>query len=323
MDAVHLMRAATGRDRIIKVEGCYHGHHDSVQVSVLPDADQVGPADRPHRVAGNTGIPSQILDLVCVVPFNDLAAVERVLDKFPREVAGMILEPIMMNAGVIHPQPGYLAGLRDLLHRHDALLTFDEVKTGLTTGPGGVTRRSGVTPDLGCLAKALGGGVSSAAIGGCAEVMAMIGDGRYEQVGTFNGNPLAMAAARAMLTEVLTTEAYDHLERLRQRMVDGVEAVISEHQLPWRVITAGAKGCIAFGPGEIHNYRDFLTTDERYGHAHWLVQHNGGVFLPPWGKVEQWLISVQHTDAEIDRFVANVERFAGLLTSSGTPKPPG
>src|SRR6478752_466326 len=210
MDAVHLVRAATGRDRILKVEGCYHGHHDSVEVSVLPEADDpIGPPDRPRRVPDNTGIPAAIMDLVTVVPFNDLEAVERALLRHRDQVAGMILEPIMMNAGIIHPVDGYLAGLRDLLHRHGPLLVFDEVKTGLTVGPGGVTRALGVVPDLVCLAKAMGGGISTAAIGGSEDVMSLITDGRYEQVGTFNGNPLAMAAARAMLTEVLTPSAYD------------------------------------------------------------------------------------------------------------------
>jgi glutamate-1-semialdehyde 2,1-aminomutase len=313
MDAVHLMRAFTGRDLILKLEGGYHGHHDSVQVSVLPDAEDVGPPDRPNRVPGNTGIPRAILDLVVVVPFNDIDAVGRALDEHSGQIAGMILEPIMMNAGIIHPEPGYLAGLRNLLHAHGALLTYDEVKTGLTTGPGGVTRRSGVTPDLVCLAKAMGGGVPTAAIGGRADVMGLIADGVYEQVGTFNGNPLAMAAARAMLTEVVTAEAYDHLEVLRRRMVAGIEAVIEAHGLPWRLITAGAKGCISFSGGPIRNYRDFLGIDDRYGQAHWLIQHNGGVFLPPWGKVEQWLISVQHTEDDVDRFVGNVEHFAQLL----------
>ena len=163
MDAVHLMRAATGRDRILKVEGCYHGHHDSVLVSVLPEPeDDIGPPERPRNVPDNTGIPDAIMGLVTVVPFNDLAAVERALAEHHGQVAGMILEPVMMNAGIIHPVEGYLAGLKELLHRHGALLTFDEVKTGLTVGPGGVTRMTGVTPDLVCLAKALGGGVSTA-----------------------------------------------------------------------------------------------------------------------------------------------------------------
>jgi glutamate-1-semialdehyde 2,1-aminomutase len=317
MDAVHLMRAATGRDRILKVEGCYHGHHDSVQVSVLPESDEIGPSDRPHRVSGNSGIPSAITDLVVVVGFNDLAAVERALEEYPGEIAGMIVEPMMMNAGIIPADPGYLPGLRDLLHAHDALLTFDEVKTGFTTGPGGVTASSGVIPDLVCLAKALGGGISTAAIGGTADVMDLIGDGRYEQVGTFNGNPLAMAATRAALTEVLTAEGYGHLARLSDAMRVGAEKVISEYDLPWHVVSAGAKGCVTFLPDRVRNFRDFLRIDGRLGQAHWLVQHNGHVFLPPWGKVEQWLLSVQHDDDDVERFLGNFAKLAAAVTRYG------
>jgi glutamate-1-semialdehyde 2,1-aminomutase len=317
MDAVHLVRAATGRDRILKVEGCYHGHHDSLEVSVLPEADDpIGPAGRPRGIPDNTGIPAAIMDLVTVVPFNDVEAVERALVEHRGEVAGMILEPIMMNAGIIHPDDDYLAGLRDVLHRHGALLVFDEVKTGLTVGPGGVTRALGVVPDLVCLAKAMGGGVSTAAIGGSAAVMALVTDGRYEQVGTFNGNPLAMAAARAMLTEVLTPSAYQWLDRLTDRMARGLQDVIDRYAVEWRVVTAGAKGCVSFLPQPIHDFRDFLGLDGRFGHAHWLVQHNRGAFLPPWGKVEQWLLSVQHTDEDVDRFVANCEHLASRLTAA-------
>jgi glutamate-1-semialdehyde 2,1-aminomutase len=310
MDMVHLMRAATGRMRILKVEGCYHGHHDSVQVSVLPDGEDIGPVEAPYSVPESAAVPQAMVDLVVVVPFNDLGAVERALTRHHGEIAGMILEPLMMNAGVIHPEPGYLAGLKALLHRHHAILAFDEVKTGLTVGPGGVTAASGVTPDLVSLAKAVGGGVSTAAIGGTAELMGLISDGTYEQVGTFNGNPLAMAAARAMLTQVATDEAYAHLERLRARMATGVEEIIAEHGLPWHVVTAGAKGCIAFRADPIRNFRDFLGVDENLGQAHWLVQHNGGVFLPPWGKIEQWLLSVQHDDDDVDRFLGNVSTLA-------------
>ncbi len=315
MDAVHLMRAFTNRDLIIKVEGCYHGHHDSVQVSVLPEADEVGPVDSPTSVPGNSGIPAGIRDLVCVVGFNDLDAVDRVLAAHPGQIAGMIVEPIMMNAGIIHPDPGYLAGLRERLQAHGALLTFDEVKTGLTAGPGGVTRLHNVTPDLICLAKAMGGGISTAAIGGTDEVMSMIADGRYEQVGTFNGNPLAMAAARATLTEIMDDAAYEHITMLRERITTGIDDVIARHRLPWHVTTAGAKGCVTFLPEPTRNLRDFLQIDGRYGEAHWLVQHNGGVFLPPWGKIEQWLISVQHTTEDVDRFVANVATLADALAT--------
>jgi glutamate-1-semialdehyde 2,1-aminomutase len=313
MDAVHLMRAATGRDLVIKVEGCYHGHHDSVQVSVLPDRDEIGPRDNPVRVAGNTGIPAAIRDLVVVVPFNDLAAVDRALAERRGQIAGMIVEPIMMNAGIIAPEAGYLDGLRELLHRSGALLTFDEVKTGFTTGPGGVTARSGVVPDVVCLAKAMGGGISVAAIGGTHEVMDLIADGTYEQVGTFNGNPLAMAAARATLEDVLTDDAYAHLDTLAARLRSALEKAIAESGFGWHVVSVGAKGCVTFRAEPVREYRDFLDIDERLGHAHWLVQHNGGVFLPPWGKVEQWLMSVQHEPADVDRFAANFARLAATL----------
>ena len=316
MDAVHLMRVATGRDRLLKVEGCYHGHHDAVQVSVMPEEDEMGPADAPYSAPAGAGVPQAMVDLVTVVPFNDLAAVERALVAHRGEVAGMILEPLMMNAGVIHPEPGYLAGLKELLHAHDALLTFDEVKTGLTVGPGGVTRAQGVTPDIVCIAKAIGGGVSAAAIGGTEELMGLIADGTYEQVGTFNGNPLAMAATRAMLTEVMTDAAYSHIERLAAALRAGVEEIIEHYDLPWHVVTAGAKGCIAFRREPIRNFRDFLDVDDRLGNAHWLVQHNGGVFLPPWGKIEQWLISVQHTDDDVERFVTNVDRLARAVRAA-------
>jgi glutamate-1-semialdehyde 2,1-aminomutase len=310
MDAVHLMRSITGRDLIIKIEGCYHGHHDSVQVSVMPDPADAGPADRPNSVPSSAGIPKAITDLTLIATFNDLGSVERLLDEHQDQVAGMILEPIMMNAGIIKPEPGYLAGLKDLLHRHGALLTFDEVKTGLTVGPGGVTRQQDVQPDLITLAKSLGGGVSVAAIGGTEAVMDHVASGGYEMVGTFNGNPLAMAATRAMLCEVATPEAYERIEKLRLRAAEGIEQAIKDTGLTASVVTAGAKGCVVFSAEPVTNYRGFLGVDDRYSHAHWLYQHNGGVFLPPWGKIEQWLISVQHDEADIDRLIENFAVFA-------------
>jgi glutamate-1-semialdehyde 2,1-aminomutase len=316
MDAIHLMRSITGRDLIIKIEGCYHGHHDSVQVSVAPEPEQAGPQDRPYSAPSSTGIPKAITDLTLIATFNDLDSVARLLETHQDQVAGMIIEPIMMNAGIIKPEPGYLPGLKDLLHQHRALLTFDEVKTGLTVGPGGVTRQEDVQPDLITLAKSLGGGVSVAAIGGTEAVMDHVANGGYEMVGTFNGNPLAMAATRAMLTEVATPEAYRRIEKLRLRAKAGIEHAISKTGLSAHVVTAGAKGCVVFATQPVTSYRGFLDADDRYSHAHWLYQHNGGVFLPPWGKIEQWLISVQHDEADIDRLIGN---FAVFTRAVGGP----
>jgi len=314
MDAVHLMRAITGRDLIIKVEGCYHGHHDSVQVSVTPDPGDVGPAGKPAQIPASTGIPDAIIRLTLIAGFNDLDSVARLLDEHPDGIAGMIIEPIMMNAGIIPPEPGYLASLKDLLHAHGALLTFDEVKTGLTAGPGGATGLTGVVPDITCLAKSIGGGIAVAAIGGSERVMEHVANGDYEQVGTFNGNPLAMAAARAMLCEVATPEAYERIERLRARAVAGLELEIARDGLAAHVVSVGAKGCVVFSPQPVRDYRGFLDIDDRYSQAHWLFQHNGGVFLPPWGKTEQWLISVQHDEGDIDRLVANFAGFARSIS---------
>ncbi len=312
MDAIHLIRAITGRDLIIKVEGCYHGHHDSVQVSVCPEPDEAGPA-WPAQVPSSTGIPRAITDLTLVAGFNDLPAVERLLDEYPGQIAGMIIEPIMMNAGIILPEPGYLAGLKELLNSRGGYLIFDEVKTGLTAGPGGATGLTGVLPDVICLAKAIGGGIAVAAVGGSAEVMAHVTDGGYEMVGTFNGNPLAMAACRAMLCEVATAEAYQRIDALRERAVAGLQHEIERAGLDAQVVAVGAKGCVVFTSEPVRDFRSFLDIEDSYSHAHWLFQHNGGVFLPPWGKIEQWLISVQHDEADIDRFIGNFATFATAM----------
>ena len=152
-----------------------------------------------------------------------------------------------------------------------------------------------------------------AAVGGSEEVMAHVASGGYEIVGTFNGNPLAMAAARAMLTEVATPAAYDQHRRAAGPGGGRYRGRDADHGLAAHVVAAGAKGCVVFRPEPVRDYRGFLDVDDRYSHAHWLYQHNGGVFLPPWGKIEQWLISVQHDEADIDLLVANFRRFAAAV----------
>ncbi len=317
MDAVHLMRAFTGRDLIVKFEGGYHGHHDSVQVSTWVEED-LGPAERPASVAYSPGIPQALVDLTKVAVFNDLDVLTSIFEEHAGRIAGVIMEPVLMNCGLVPPLDGFLEGVRELTRKHGALLTFDEVKTGLTLGRGGATRLFGVTPDIVCLAKALGGGLPTSAIGGTDEVMSLVVDGTYEQVGTFNGNPLSMAAARAMLTEVMVPETYAHLERVERRMGDGARRIVEDYELPARVLDIGAKGSIVYSREPITNYRQFLRhIDGRYSLAAWLVQFNRGVFLPPWTKGEQWLISVQHSEEDADRYLETLEVFARRLRGLG------
>jgi glutamate-1-semialdehyde 2,1-aminomutase len=176
--------------------------------------------------------------------------------------------------------------------------------------PGGVTAMYGVQPDIVCLAKALGGGVPCGAVGGTAEVMEAIADGRYDQVGTFNGNPLTMAAARAVLTEVLTPDSYVRAEQLGRQMLEGsLAALRAEGQAAYGAVF-GFKGSVVFHETPCTNYREFLEIDLAISHCHFLYQHNGGVFLPPWGKSESWTLCVSHSDADGERYVDNVARLA-------------
>lgn len=310
MDAIHLARAITDRTLIVKIEGAYHGHHDTVQVSVWNEADELEGAVYPRGVLHGTGIPEVMLDLTLVVPWNDLEAVEAVFAAHGERIAAMIVEPIMMNAGIIPPVDGYLEGVRRITRDHGSLLIYDEVKTGFTVSPGGATQLYGVTPDIICLAKSMGGGLPTAAVGGTAEVMEAIVSGEYEQVGTFNGNPLAMATTRTTLLEILDDAAYAHLDDLRERVVAGTTETIERYELPAYSVAIGAKGAVTFSPTRVRHYREFLGQGDRHHYAAWLYQFNRGVFLPPWAKGEQWMVSVQHTAADTDLFVETFEAFA-------------
>ncbi len=312
MDAIHLMRAATGRDLIIKIEGSYNGHHDSVLVSIFRSAQELGPQENPWLVP-SAGVPQAIADCVRIVPFNDLPALERVFAAHPNQIAGMILEPMMMNAGIIVPLPGYLAGVCEVARKHGALVTFDEIKTGLVVHSGGATKLFGVTPDIVCLAKALGGGVPCGAIGGSNEVMSLIEDGRYSQIGTFNGNPLTMAAAKAALNEVLDEAAYAKANEIGAYILEQSLAVLKQHGQAAYGHQYGFKVCVVFSDQVATNYRTFLSFNTGVSHLHFLKQFNGGVFLPPWGKSESITLSVAHTRAHADQYIANIAAFAASV----------
>ena len=312
MDAVHLMRAITGRDLIIKVEGSYNGHHDAVAISIFRSAQELGPADKPWRTPG-AGIPQAIADCVRIVPFNDLDALSRVFDEHKDQIAGMIFEPILMGAGIIVPQPGYLAAVKNLVHKHGALLAFDEVKTGLVIHRGGATAMYGVIPDIICLAKALGGGLPCGAIGGTEEVMGAITDGRYNQVGTFNGNPLTMAASRAVLTEVLTDDAYQRANDVGAYILQNALEILPSYGQGVHGYQFGFKVSVVFSDKPAVNYRDFLEVSTGAMHLHYLMQFNGGVFLAPWGKSESLTMSVAHSRGHGDVFLENLSQLGKVI----------
>ena len=259
MDAIRIARAYTKRETIMKIFGSYHGHHDGVMVSIGVEYDKIGDRFNLESLAYGAGIPQAVVDLTIAVPFNDLEATERRIEALiaeDRKPACVIMEAAMMNLGIVLPEPGYLEGMREITQRHGIVLIFDEVKTGLCIAAGGATERWGVKPDMVTLAKALGGGLPSGAIGGTEEVMSVVEDGSVFQVGTYNGNPLGMAASRANLLEVLTPDAYTRLDALNDRILKGCTAVIEKHNLPGYSIGAGSKGCVTFSPREDRRLRD-------------------------------------------------------------------
>ncbi len=306
MDAVRIARAAAGKDVLIKIEGSYHGHHDAVMYSVVPTMDSGGPVDRPWSVPFSRGIPKDTANSTWVVPFNDVPALEAMLSEHGDEIGALIMEPIMMNIGIVMPQPGYLEQVRALCDRYGVVLIFDEVKTGLTVAPGGATEYFGVQPDLVCLAKALGGGTPIGAFGGRAEIMDEIEHG-VAALGTFNGNPLSMAAARATLLEVLDDGAYRRLAELGTRLASGCQKVLDQAGIPATTTDLGCKGSITFSDKPLQRYRDFQQLDDSLFDAYWYWVVNRGIFQTP-GKEEQWTISVQHDESDID---AAIDALAG------------
>jgi glutamate-1-semialdehyde 2,1-aminomutase len=318
MDAIRIARAFTGRDRIVKIFGSYHGHHDAVMVSIGVEYDRIGDRENYASLSYGAGIPKEIVDLTVPVPFNDAGAMERRIERMEAEdgkPACVIMEAAMMNLGVVLPEEGYLEEVREITRRHGILLIFDEVKTGLAIAAGGATERFGVKPDLVTLAKTLGGGLPSAAIGGTEEVMALVEDGTVYQVGTYNGNPLCMAAARASLLEVLTPEAYTHMDTLNERIVSGCEEVIERHGLPGYAVGIGAKGCVTFSPTKVVDYETFKANqDVEVTELAWLFNMNRGIFMTP-GREEEWTLSVTHTNEAIDAYIAVFEEMAAELTA--------
>jgi glutamate-1-semialdehyde 2,1-aminomutase len=307
MYAVRTARAYTQRHAIIKIEGGYHGGYDALSVSVKPDPAEAGPEGAP--------IPVTPFDVeagtVFVVPYNDLDRLEEILAESASQIAAVVMEPVLENISIVLPDEGYLAGVREACDRHGVLLVFDEVKTGLTAGHAGASQRLGIRPDLIALAKSVGGGLPLAAFGGRAEVMAVVGDNTMWHFGTYNGNPLVMAAAAAV-DDICTEQALAAAEKLNNEALAAIDEIIAAHQLPAHTVGFGVKGAVTWSPTPVRTYRDYKRTDFAAAELSWLWGVNRGILTPP-GLDEQWLVSLAHTRADMQLMVDAFAELAAAL----------
>ncbi|NIU83769.1 MAG: aminotransferase class III-fold pyridoxal phosphate-dependent enzyme [Candidatus Thorarchaeota archaeon] len=295
--AVRLARRYTGKDKIIKIEGAYHGVSDPLHVSKRPPIGKAGPSLSPSSVPHGEGIPNETVEDTLVAPFNDIEAMEELLDYYVGEIAAVIVEPVMMNSGVIPPEDGYLEALRELTEEENVLLIFDEVKTGVKIAPGGAAEYYGIRPDLISLAKAIGGGLPIGACGGREEIMREVGEeGLF---GTFSANPLAIRASKITLTEILTNNAYSKVQKLGDILLSGYQDIIEDQE--WDAVVQGvnAVGGILFTDQAVTDYREWYKVDREKTHRYWLKMVNQGIIPMAYGADEEWIISVQHTEKDI------------------------
>ncbi len=304
MAAVRLARAATGRDLIVKFDGCYHGHGDSFLVKAGSGVATLGLPDSP-------GVPAVLAGLTLTAPFNDAAAVADLFQRHAGRIAAVIVEPYVGNVGFIPPSPEFHPALRALCDRHGAILIFDEVMTGFRVASGGAQARLGVRPDLTTLGKIVGGGFPVGAYGGRADLMRRIApEGPVYQAGTLSGNPVAMAAGLATLRETARHGFYEELEVRTSRLLGGLSAAARRHGIPMTLGHAGSMWGVYFTPGPVRNYAEAKRTDTGL-FARWHTAALGrGVFLAP-SAFEAAFVSSAHTDADIDFTITQLDAALG------------
>ena len=317
MDAIRIARALTGRDVVMKIFGSYHGHHDYVMVDIGLSVYDMGDRENYPSIAYGKGIPDSVTQMTVAVPFNDAPALERRLERLQAEgrlPACLIMEAAMMNCGVILPEPGYLAEVRRITKRFGVVWIVDEVKTGLTVAAGGATELFGIQPDMVCLAKALGAGIPTGAIGATEEAWAPVLSGDVYMVGTFNGNPLAMAAARTNLERVMTPAAYGRLGEINERLLDGAQGIIDRYRLAAYPVGIESKGVITFAGSKVVDYESYKSAQQKeLVDLLWLWNMNRGIFGTP-GRDEEWTLSITMSDRDVDHYLGVFEEFAAEIT---------
>jgi glutamate-1-semialdehyde 2,1-aminomutase len=315
MSAIRLARGFTKRDKIIKFDGCYHGHVDSLLVMAGSGALTFGNPD-------SAGIPAAFTQHTIVAPFNDFEAVKNILAANKNQIAGIIVEPVPGNAGLYLPKPGYLEFLREITKANGALLIFDEVMTGFRLARGGAQERFGISPDLTCLGKIIGGGLPVGAFGGRAEIMDLIAPlGPVYQAGTLSGNPLAMAAGIAAL-EALNSKSgrrkaeggnkYALLDKLGEQLAAGMRDAAKPAKIPVQFNSCGSMFCAYFTDGPVHSLAGAMKSDRRRFRKFFHGMLDAGVYLAP-SQFEAGFISTAHTAADIENTVKSAAKILRRL----------
>jgi glutamate-1-semialdehyde 2,1-aminomutase len=298
--ALRLARTFTGRDKIIRFEGMYHGFSDGVYWSKHPNLDRAGSDAHPIALPQGPGMPKHTGDHLIILPWNDIAALREAIEREGANIAAVLTEPVMCNTGCILPEPGYLEAMRELTHQHKIVLIYDEVITGFRLSFAGAQGHYGIRPDLSVFAKGLGGGFPVAALGGRRDIMSLVSDGTVSVAGTYSGNSIALAAANAALDELATPGLYAGLYARCERFYSGLEKILRDAKLPAYVTGIGPVLQVWFADQPIRNYRDAARHASHTLFRHWwegMLEH--GVLFHP-GAFENLFVSFAHSDDDID-----------------------
>jgi glutamate-1-semialdehyde 2,1-aminomutase len=294
MSAIRLARGHTGRDKIIKFSGCYHGHSDSLLA-------KAGSGAATFALPDSLGVPANVVEQTVVIPFNDLEAVRTEIEENPNRLAAIVVEPVAGNMGVVPPRPGFLEGLRELCTRDGALLIFDEVITGFRVAPGGAQQLYGVKPDITCMGKIIGGGLPVAAFGGPKAIMESLAPvGGVYQAGTLSGNPLAVAGGLATLKILQRDNPYPELERKSALLAEGLREILAEKAIPHTINRVGSMMSVFFHPGPVTSYEEALSADKNAFVGFFGNMLDRGIYLAP-SAFESWFVSAAHSDDDVVR----------------------
>ncbi len=312
MHALRIARAYRGRNKVLKFEGCYHGSHDALLVSVKPSKEKEGDPKRPNRVPASTGIPPATIENTLVAPFNDLDSTRQIAQSNQDDLAAIILEPIAMNMGFVPAEPDFIQGLRQLADETGAVLIFDEVKT---CGKffHGISDYYGVEPDMKTMGKAIAGGYPLSVTGGRRAIMEKIVPGVLSHAGTFNSNPLCVRAALVTLKEILTEDAFKRLNKLGELLAKGYLDIVMDQKLNAQVQWSGLSGTLMFAESPVTDWRSFQTINVGRWFAYWLSMLNQGIIPCGTGPDEQWTISVAHNEQDVQRHLEAFEKAAKTL----------